>query len=160
MVNICTPTIIYIIFSITQIIIDTFKGFYNTAFMKTIVMIMVSLLLNILCERGLSIISWIIVFIPFILMTVIVTMLLYIFGLDPKTGKLNYDTVNKSKEKECPKNITFDNNGNIVIFNPYYNPSKNPVYYNSPNIIIPNKKNAKPVPIIPSFYSSDPSYKQ
>ena len=87
--NLCAPAIIYLIFSITQILIDTFKGLYNTAFIKTIVTIMVTLLLNILCERGLSAVSWIIVFIPFILMTVIVSVLLYLFGLDAATGSLN-----------------------------------------------------------------------
>ena len=47
MINLCGPAIIYLIFSLTQIIIDLFKGLYNTAFMKTIVMTMVTLLLNI-----------------------------------------------------------------------------------------------------------------
>ena len=50
MPNLCAPAIIYLIFSITQILIDTFKGLYNTAFIKFIVMIMITLLLNILCQ--------------------------------------------------------------------------------------------------------------
>jgi hypothetical protein len=58
MINLCAPAIIYLIFSITQILIDTFKGLYNTAFMKVIVTIMVTLLLNILCEKGFSVVSW------------------------------------------------------------------------------------------------------
>ena len=132
MINLCAPAIIYLIFSITQILIDTFKGLYNTAFMKVIVTIMVTILLNILCERGLSVVSWIIVFIPFILMTVIVSMLLYIFGLDAATGTLNYNS-----NKKC-NNGTIDASGNIIIYDPNYNPSINPVYYNSPNIIVPN----------------------
>jgi hypothetical protein len=90
-INLCPPAIIYLIFSITQIIIDIFKGLYNTAFIKVIVTTMVTFLLNILCEKGLSAVSWIIVFIPFILMTVIVSMLLYVFGLDAATGNLNYN---------------------------------------------------------------------
>ena len=94
MINLCAPAIIYLIFSITQILIDTFNGLYNTVFMKSIVMVMVTLLLNILCEKGLSVVSWVIVFIPFIMMTVIVSMLLYIFGLDASTGKLNYTSSN------------------------------------------------------------------
>ena len=89
MVKLCSPALIYFIFSVTQILIDTFKGMYNTAAMKVIVTIMVTMLLNILCERGLGLVSWIIVFVPFILMTVIVTILLYVFGLDPATGTLN-----------------------------------------------------------------------
>ena len=81
MINLCVPAIIYLIFSLTQIIIDTFQGFYNTAFIKIIIMIMITILLQILCERGLNIVSWIIVFVPFILMTVIVSIILYVFGL-------------------------------------------------------------------------------
>lgn len=91
MFSICSPAIIYVIFSVTQVIIDLYKGLYNTALTKIIVMLMVTLLLNILCERGLGVVSWIIVFIPFILMTVIVTLLLYFFGLNASTGSINYN---------------------------------------------------------------------
>ena len=98
MIKLCTPALIYFIFSVTQILIDLFKGMYNTASMKVIVTIMVTMLLNILCDRGLGLISWIIVFVPFILMTVIVTMLLYVFGLDPATGTLNINNTTKPQE--------------------------------------------------------------
>jgi hypothetical protein len=86
MFKLCPPALIYIVFSIAQILIDTFKGLYNTAFMKFVVAILVTLLLNGLCDGGLGIISWIIVFIPFILMTFVVAMLLYIFGLNTTIG--------------------------------------------------------------------------
>jgi len=136
MINLCAPAIIYLIFSVTQILIDTFKGLYNTAFMKVIVTIMVTILLNILCQEGLSVVSWIIVFIPFILMSVIVSMLLYIFGLDVATGTLDYKCNNNNVN--CGNDITIDSLGNIIIYDPEYNSNKNPVYYQSPNIIIPN----------------------
>ena len=138
MINLCGPAIIYLIFSLTQIIIDLFKGLYNTAVMKTIVMAMVTLLLNILCEKGLSVVSWFIVFIPFIMMTVIVSMLLYIFGLDASTGSLNY-TCNNSNANT--NGVTVDALGNVIIYDPEYNAVTNPVYYQSPNIIIPNPLN-------------------
>ena len=86
MVNLCPPALIYVVFSFAQILIDTYKGQFNTAFMKFIVATLVTFLLNSLCESGLGVISWIIVFIPFILMTFIVAMLLYIFGLNSTTG--------------------------------------------------------------------------
>ena len=89
MLNLCAPALIYVAFSLTQIIIDTLKGLYNTAFFKAIVMIIITILLNALCQTGMGIISWIIVFVPFIFMSVIVAILLYVFGLDPATGKLN-----------------------------------------------------------------------
>ena len=67
-----------------------------------------TLLLNHLCQRGLGLVSWLIVFIPFLLMTIIVTMLLVMFGLDPETGKLAiYDKTNNRTIKE-PDNSPFD----------------------------------------------------
>ena len=136
MIKLCAPAIIYLIFSVTQILIDTFKGLYNTAFMKVIVTFMVTLLLNILCERNLTFVSWIIVFIPFLLMTFIVSILLYIFGLDASTGRLKYTCNNKNENEENV--ITHNSNGDILIYDPEYNAKKNPVYYRSPNIVIPN----------------------
>jgi hypothetical protein len=163
MINLCPPAIIYLIFSITQIIIDTFKGLYNTAFIKVIVTTMVTFLLNILCEKGLSVVSWIIVFVPFILMTVIVTMLLYIFGLDAATGSLNYNC--KNSNTNCGDGISIDALGNVIIYDPEYNAVQTPVYYQSPNIIIPNphandKTNAPIIanqPLVP-YGSSSPAY--
>jgi hypothetical protein len=38
---------------------------------------------------GLSVVSWLFVFMPFILMSVIVALILLVFGLDPKSGKIN-----------------------------------------------------------------------
>lgn len=89
MFSLCAPALIYVAFSLTQIVIDTFKGLYNTAFFKIIVMVIITILLNALCQSGMGIVSWIIVFIPFIFMSVIVAILLYVFGLDPTTGTLN-----------------------------------------------------------------------
>jgi len=163
MINLCPPAIIYLIFSITQIIIDTFKGLYNTAFIKVIVTTMVTFLLNILCEKGLSLVSWIIVFVPFILMTVIVTMLLYIFGLDAATGSLNYNC--KNSNTKCGSGISIDALGNVIIYDPEYNAAQTPVYYQSPNIIVPNpsanNKTQAPIianqPLVP-YGSSSPAY--
>jgi len=160
MINLCAPAIIYLIFSITQILIDTFKGLYNTAVVKVIVTIMVTLLLNILCEQGLGIVSWIIVFIPFILMTVVVSMILYVFGLDAATGKFDYTCDQSSSTSNCGNNITIDSLGNIVIYDPEYNSNTNPVYYQTPNIIVPNPTANDPeknIVIIPAG-SSSPAY--
>jgi hypothetical protein len=86
--SICTPALIYLVFSIVQILVDTGKGLYNTAFLKLFVTFIFTIFLNYLCEKGLGIVSWIIVFIPFILMSIIISMLLLMLGLDPSTGKL------------------------------------------------------------------------
>lgn len=86
--NICTPALIYFIFSFVQIGIDTMKGLFNTALTKLFVSLIITFLLNYLCSQGLGIVSWFLVFIPFILMSLIITILLLVFGLDPATGKI------------------------------------------------------------------------
>ena len=91
----CAPALIYLIFSFSQIIIDIFKKMYNTALVKFIIMILFTVLLNMLCQMELSIVSWIIIIIPFIFMSVITTILLFVFGLDPKNGKLKIKNVTK-----------------------------------------------------------------
>ena len=107
MFGLCAPALIYVAFSLTQIIIDTFKGLYNTAFFKIIVMIIITILLNALCQSGMGIISWIIVFIPFIFMSVIVAILLYVFGLDPATGKLNIKCDNCDEPTKKTGNLIY-----------------------------------------------------
>ena len=47
--NLCAPAIIYIGFSLIQIIIDLYKGVFRNAFVKFIVMIVFSVIINILC---------------------------------------------------------------------------------------------------------------
>lgn len=84
---ICPPASLYLAFSIIQILIDMFRGEMNTAFLKFLVMIIFTIALNMLCASGLGIISWFIVFIPFILMTYITTILVFVFGI-PKTSDL------------------------------------------------------------------------
>ena len=98
--TICTTALIYLIFSVAHVLIDTFKGLYNTALIKILLTIFFTFILNYLCQAGLGILSWLIIFVPFILMTVIVTMLLFTFNLDPKTGKIRKDTGRKGNNRD------------------------------------------------------------
>ena len=84
--RLCAPAMLYVVFSITQIIIDIFKSLYNTAFLKFIVMIVFTVALNLLCQMGLGVVSWFIVFVPFIMMTIITSLLLFVMGLSPSKG--------------------------------------------------------------------------
>ena len=106
--NLCTPALIYLIFSITQITIDIFKRDFNVALVKFFVAFIFTILLNYLCQSGLGIVSWVIVFIPFILMSIIVTYILTFFGIDPKTKKVRIlqdgeVLVDKDEQKEKEK---------------------------------------------------------
>ncbi len=82
--NLCSPAILYVVFSLTQIIIDIFKNMYSMAFLKFLVMIIFTILLNMLCKNGLGIISWFIVFLPFITMTILTTLILFVLDVSPQ----------------------------------------------------------------------------
>lgn len=128
--NLCTPALIYLIFSITQITIDIFRKDYNIALVKFTVAFIFTILLNYLCSSGLGIVSWIIVFIPFILMSVIVSYILTFFGIDPKTKKirilqngeeLKRDTDKKEIDKNSPVlsniSVNYSEGENKIIIN-------------------------------------------
>jgi hypothetical protein len=86
---------------------------YNTAFFKVIVMIVITILLNALCQGGMTIVSWIIVFVPFMFMSVIVGILLYVFGLDAATGTLNFKCDDESTKNKTTNLIyTIEDNIN------------------------------------------------
>ena len=87
--GLCGPGLVYIGFSLIQIFIDIYNGSMNNAFLKFIIMLVFTLIINILCDLGYSIIAWFIVFIPIIMMTVISTLLLQVFGLDSENKNLH-----------------------------------------------------------------------
>jgi hypothetical protein len=92
LLTLCMPALIYLIFTACHVTIDVYKADYNNAFIKMVVGIIFTFLLNTLCNNEMSVVSWIIVFIPFMLMTVIAAILLFVFGLNPATGKAVYTT--------------------------------------------------------------------
>ena len=85
--QLCSPALVYLVFSLIHVLVDMYKQHFDSAFLKIIMMIIITMLLNILCERGLSIISWIIVLIPIMMMTF--TMVLWVYFLGFKPGQLN-----------------------------------------------------------------------
>ena len=102
----CGPAILYIGFSLIQIIIDIYKEIYNAAFIKFIAMLVMSLIINILCEMGLTVLAWFFVFIPIIMMTIVSTLLLQTFGTSPDTNYMS------SKVQDASNNYYID--GNIL----------------------------------------------
>jgi hypothetical protein len=152
MFRLCAPAIIYVIFSATQIIIDLYRGFYNTSLVKAFVMVMVTLLLNIMCERGLGVVSWIIVFIPFIMMTVIVTLLLYFFGLNATSGYMKYNPqVSTSQSYTLPYTLMNPDTINNNSYNTNTNTNTNANNSNTNNITPPPPLNISTSPAYQSI---------
>jgi hypothetical protein len=98
--SICPPALLYLAFSVIQIVIDLYRGDSMQALFKFIVMIIFTIVLNAMCNAGMSIISWFIVFIPFILMTYITTILFFIFGFNP-SKIMNTETKCKDTQFGC-----------------------------------------------------------
>lgn len=81
------PALIYLVYSFTHVVIDTYRGLYNTAVIELWIGVVFTLLLNVLCDQELGIIAWLIISIPFLLMTVIASLILFVFRLNPATGQ-------------------------------------------------------------------------
>lgn len=70
MINkLCTPAFIYLIFGIAHIIMSIFNSAYFMAMKQFLMTLLFATLLNMLCERNMSVISWILIVIPFVLMS-------------------------------------------------------------------------------------------
>ena len=115
--NICTPALIYLIFALSQIIIDTYKRAYNIAFVKFIQMVVFTLMLNLLCARNLSWISWLIIAVPFLFMGFMTILLLYVLKLDNRDSEVieedeKSDISEETKNEEDNENPS--NSGNVV----------------------------------------------
>lgn len=82
--NLCAPSIIYLGFSLISASMDLYNKQYENAFIHFMSLIIITFVLDLLCKRGFSTISWLIVFIPFILMSLIITTIIYIFGINYK----------------------------------------------------------------------------
>lgn len=105
MFKLCAPALIYLCFSMIQIIIDMFKQLYQEALYKLVAMILITLLLNILCEQNLELVAWIIVLTPFILMTEMIIMLAYIFGINK--GNINYKDQKQVQSSSIIPKVTY-----------------------------------------------------
>ena len=60
------------------------------AILQLLLGIMMTLLLQVLCMRGMTILSWIIVFIPFIFYTYMMILLYNVFGVEPSKNVKNF----------------------------------------------------------------------
>lgn len=106
--NLCPPALVYLGFSLVQIIVDIIKNMYNTAILKFIVMLVFTAILNVMCSSGFTMAAWVIVFVPFILMTIIIGLLLYVLGLSPAMGRSNVTIVETNARD--PRDISDKNN--------------------------------------------------
>ncbi len=64
--GLCTPSMIYFVISFIYLILNSFSNFNVVYIISRLIFIMLwSWLLNFLCSQGYSIISWVIILLPF-----------------------------------------------------------------------------------------------
>ena len=95
------------------------------AFVKIWIGIIVTLLLNIMCENNMSFFAWLIISIPFVLMTIIAVFVLYSLGLNPATGKVKTNTNTISTSSTSNTSNTSENTQTTSV---------NPVYITNDNV--------------------------
>ena len=115
--KLCPPALIYFLFILTQIIIDMVEFQFHQAFVKIIIMIVITYLLNILCKGGMSGVSWAIVFIPFIFTSYLTLILIYVFGYNYNNGKLINNKTQATYVTPEPHN-TYENYNYYPIYSP------------------------------------------
>ena len=79
-IPLCMPALIYLIYFVSHVLIDVYRAQYYLATIELIIGVMVTFVLNLLCTNELGAVSWLIVSIPFLLMTVASAMLLMAFN--------------------------------------------------------------------------------
>lgn len=99
--KICSPALLYLAFSMVQIVIDLFQGSYETSLLKFIIMFIFTAILNILCLNGYTKLVWFIVIIPIILLTYISSILFYVFGINP--GKSSVRVQAQQAPQQAPQ---------------------------------------------------------
>ena len=87
--TLCPPALLCVAFSMTHVVVDLSRGLYNTALAKAATMAVTTVVLEMLCRMNLQAVSWIVVFLPFVTLTVVAALLLYFLELSPRAGTVN-----------------------------------------------------------------------
>ena len=113
--QLCMPALMYLIFMVMHISFDVYYKLYNMVLIKLGIATIGTLLLNVLCENNMSVISWLIVSIPFVMMTVVAVYILMMLGLNPATGKSKVKVTNEPSDS--PPSIYANP---VAVNTPYY----------------------------------------
>ena len=83
----CAPALLYLVFFLIQIVIEISHKSYTQALTQTIICVIFTCLLQIFCNANLTIIAWLLVFIPVIMYTYMVLLIFMVFRLNPDKAK-------------------------------------------------------------------------
>lgn len=108
--QICPPALIFVIYMAIQVVIDIFQGYFNTAIVKIVILFIFGAGLNMLCQEGFTVVAWVLIFIPFVLMSLIVVIILYMLDKKETVGNVENE---EDRKKHHPPVIVLPNNYSI-----------------------------------------------
>ena len=85
----CPPALLYAVIMLIYLILELSNKEYHQAFVKAIIGIIFTCILQAFCQMNLGLVSWILVMIPIIFYTYITLLVFWIFSLNPnkKSGQ-------------------------------------------------------------------------
>jgi len=88
--NLCTPTIVFIVFAIAHLSLELYDKNYSLALLKVVLSVVMICLLELLCIVKLHLLAWILVFLPLIIYSYMTLIIFFVFGLDPSPKMKQY----------------------------------------------------------------------
>jgi len=88
--NLCSPALLYLIFILIHVIVESSNGKYKDALVKLIIGLIFTIVLQIFCSQNMKIISWLLVFIPIIMYTYTTLIIFFVFGTNPSERVKKY----------------------------------------------------------------------
>ena len=79
--TLCPPAIVFIVFVMVHVIMELYDYKYKRALLKTLLAILVVCLLEALCLSNMSIISWVIVFMPLIIYSYMTLIIFFVLSV-------------------------------------------------------------------------------
>ena len=79
----CPPALLYAVIMLIYLVLELSNEKYHQAFVKAIVGIIFTCILQAFCQMNLGLVSWILVMIPIIFYTYVTLIVFWVFGLDP-----------------------------------------------------------------------------
>jgi len=81
--NLCTPTIVFVVLSISHLSLELYDEHYSLALLKAVLALVMICLLELLCVVKLHLLAWILVFMPLIIYSYMTLIIFSVFGFDP-----------------------------------------------------------------------------
>jgi len=83
----CPPAILYVVFFMISIVAELSEKKYKTAFTQTIICIIFTCVLQLFCMANMSLLAWVLVFIPIMMYTYMVLIIFLVFRMSPTDNK-------------------------------------------------------------------------